>query len=85
MFRHTMATLMLENGADIRFIQAMLGHAKLDTTQIYTQVSIRQLKAIHTATHPGRLAKIGQHDPEAAPTAEDVLAALEREAQEEEE
>lgn len=55
LFRHTMATLMLENGADIRFIQAMLGHAELSTTQIYTQVSIRQLKAIHTATHPGRL------------------------------
>jgi len=38
LFRHTMATLMLENGADIRYIQAMLGHAKLDTTKIYTQV-----------------------------------------------
>jgi len=43
-----------ENGADIRFIQAMLGHAALSTTQIYTQVSVRKLKAIHTATHPGR-------------------------------
>jgi integrase/recombinase XerD len=46
---------MLEGGADIRFIQAMLGHAKLDTTQIYTQVSIRMLKEIHTATHPARM------------------------------
>ena len=55
LFRHTMATLMLENGADIRFIQAMLGHAELSTTQIYTQVGIRQLKAIHTATHPAKL------------------------------
>lgn len=53
LFRHTMATLMLEHGADIRFIQQMLGHAELSTTQVYTQVSIRQLKAIHTATHPG--------------------------------
>jgi integrase/recombinase XerD len=55
MFRHTMATLMLENGADIRYIQQMLGHAELNTTQIYTQVSIRQLKKVHTATHPARL------------------------------
>jgi len=54
MFRHTMATLMLENGADIRFIQAMLGHADLKTTEIYTQVSIKALKAVHTATHPAK-------------------------------
>lgn len=54
LFRHSMATQMLENGADIRFIQAMLGHAELTTTQIYTQVSIRMLKQIHAATHPGR-------------------------------
>ena len=57
LFRHTMATLMLENGADIRFIQAMLGHAELTTTQIYTQVSIRKLKEIHTATHPARMTR----------------------------
>ncbi|MEO1483653.1 MAG: tyrosine-type recombinase/integrase [Myxococcota bacterium] len=52
-----MATLMLENGANIRFIQAILGHVKLDTTQIYTQVSIRKLKEIHTATHPAKAAR----------------------------
>ena len=51
-FRHTMATLMLDNGADIRFIQAMLGHSDLSTTQIYTQVSIAKLKEIHALTHP---------------------------------
>jgi integrase/recombinase XerD len=62
LFRHTCATLMLEGGADIRFIQQMLGHAKLETTQIYTQVSIRQLKEVHTRTHPARLAL----DPELA-------------------
>lgn len=58
MFRHTAATLMLENGADIRFIQALLGHASLETTQVYTQVGINKLSDIHAATHPGaRLAR----------------------------
>jgi len=54
LFRHSMATLMLENGADIRYIQMMLGHADLRTTQIYTQVSIAKLKEIHTTTHPAK-------------------------------
>lgn len=53
MFRHTLATVMLEGGADIRYVQAMLGHAELSTTQIYAQVSIRALQAVHAATHPG--------------------------------
>lgn len=61
LFRHTMATLMLEGGADIRFIQEMLGHAKLETTQIYTQVSIRKLQEIHAASHPS--AKRGRFAP----------------------
>lgn len=52
-FRHTMATLMLEGGADSRFIQQMLGHARLDTTQIYTRVAVTKLKEIHSRTHPG--------------------------------
>ncbi len=54
LFRHAMATHMLDNGADIRFIQQMLGHSDLSTTQIYTQVSIEQLRAIHRATHPAK-------------------------------
>jgi len=54
MFRHTMATLMLENGADIRYIQEMLGHSNLETTQIYTRVSIRKLQEVHTKTHPAK-------------------------------
>jgi integrase/recombinase XerD len=57
LFRHTMATLMHENGCDIRHIQVILGHVKLDTTMIYTQVAIRQLREIHTATHPGARAQ----------------------------
>ena len=61
LFRHTMATLMLENGADIRFIQEMLGHENLSTTQIYTQVSIRKLKEVHTATHPAKMTKGTRH------------------------
>lgn len=52
LLRHTCATHMLEGGADIRFIQQLLGHEKLETTSIYTQVSIEQLKAVHARTHP---------------------------------
>lgn len=86
MFRHTMATLMLENGADIRFIQAMLGHADLKSTEIYTQVSIKALKAVHTATHPAKpISEAGAdaYQPTADPDAEALLAVLESEADEE--
>jgi integrase/recombinase XerD len=62
MFRHTMATLMLENGADIRYIQAILGHGNLETTEIYTHVSIRKLQEVHAACHP---AKMRREEPEA--------------------
>ena len=61
-FRHAMATHMLDNGADIRFIQAMLGHSELSTTQIYTQVSIGKLKEIHAATHPARMERARRDD-----------------------
>lgn len=63
LFRHSCATLMLENGADIRYIQQLLGHKELSTTEIYTRVSIRALKAIHTATHPARLERTEQEKP----------------------
>jgi integrase/recombinase XerD len=57
LFRHTMATLMLEGGADVRYIQAILGHSKLTTTEIYTHVSIHKLKAVHEMSHPARWKK----------------------------
>ena len=57
-FRHTFATLLLENGCDIRHIQVMLGHAKLDTTQIYTQVSMRMIKEAHQRCHPAKLPQV---------------------------
>lgn len=78
-FRHACATHMLENGADIRFIQAMLGHSELSTTQIYTQVSIGKLKEIHAATHPARLerAKGSQTNGVGAGLSEDARALLE--------
>jgi integrase/recombinase XerD len=86
LFRHTMATLMLEGGADIRYIQAMLGHADLKTTQIYTQVSIRQLKQIHAATHPAHLPK-DKPAPAGDPPADaaELMATLDAEAEEENE
>jgi integrase/recombinase XerD len=55
LLRHACATHMLEGGADIRFIQEMLGHASIETTEIYTHVSIDKLVAVHRATHPSRL------------------------------
>jgi len=88
-----MATLILENGADIRYIQEMLGHSELESTQIYTQVSIRQLKKIHSATHPGAMlekrkpASTPPHDEvcEQESNKADLFAALDAKAQEEQE
>ncbi len=63
--RHTCATHMLENGADIRFIQQLLGHEKLDTTAIYTEVSIKQLQEVHARCHPS--AKLPEENPASIP------------------
>lgn len=53
LFRHACATAMLEGGADVRFVQELLGHSSLETTQVYTHVSISKLKAVYEACHPG--------------------------------
>ena len=55
LLRHACATHMLENGAELRYLQAMLGHADLRSTQLYTHVSIRKLAEIHALTHPAKL------------------------------
>ncbi len=52
-FRHSCATHMLKNGAPIRHIQELLGHESLESTQIYTKVTINDLKEIHKKYHPG--------------------------------
>lgn len=55
LFRHTMATLLLEGGADIRDLQAMLGHTNLSTTARYTHVSIARLQQVHSRAHPAEV------------------------------
>jgi integrase/recombinase XerD len=79
--RHACATHMLEAGAELRYIQVLLGHADLSTTQIYTHVAIGKLMAVHAATHPGarieRRGEIGSEDGAKVPeAAADALAAV---------
>jgi integrase/recombinase XerD len=62
LFRHSMATLMHENGCDIRLLQAILGHTDLNTTQVYTHLSISRLREAHAATHPAAKLRRGKND-----------------------
>jgi integrase/recombinase XerD len=77
---------MLEGGADVRYVQEMLGHAKLSTTAIYTQISIRQLKSVHSLTHPAakldRLATTEtKTEPSPTPPVIELHAALDADAE----
>ena len=87
LFRHTMATQMHEGGADIRYIQQMLGHEDIKTTQIYTQAAIRALQQIHAATHPGAMLERGENPSTKAtsPDAEPLLQMLAADAEDDRE
>jgi len=52
-FRRSCATHMVQNGADIRYVQALLGHKKLSTTELYTKIIPMDVKTMHDTTHPG--------------------------------
>ena len=58
MFRHSFATLLLEQDVDIRYIQQMLGHSSISTTEIYTHVSNKKQKDILVNKHPRNLIKV---------------------------
>jgi integrase/recombinase XerD len=58
-FRHTMATVMHDRGADIRDLQEMLGHAELTSTEIYTHVSVERLRMVYARTHPAECEQVG--------------------------
>ena len=93
LFRHTMATHMHENGADIRFIQQILGHEDIKSTQVYTRVALRMLQQVYASTHPAAFLDRGDAPPMPAAQVlpklgdplQPVREALDAEAAEEEE
>jgi integrase/recombinase XerD len=90
LLRHCMATHMHENGADIRYIQQILGHEDIKTTQIYTHVALKALQQVYAATHPTAMLEPRQQ-PEArlpasqGPGVEELFGRLDAEAEEDRE
>ncbi|MCL2661506.1 MAG: tyrosine-type recombinase/integrase, partial [Acidobacteriaceae bacterium] len=88
MFRHTMATLMLEGGANVRYVQQMLGHASLVTTGKYLRVAITKLQKVYEATHPGANLEPSKGQPGEAQrkaSRAELVAALRNESDDEDE
>lgn len=85
LFRHSMASHMLDNGADIRHIQEILGHKHISSTQIYTRVSILKLKEVHQRTHPTNLSRTKQSNNDWDKAEKDLWKALRQEEKEDKE